>query len=172
VLPSDAERFCNLIRGMGRTFGSEPDQLVLDVYWLALKGWSLAEFEQACAHLLSTAKFMPRPADFTELRNAGRMTAGEAFSRAMTIARQCSRHTASTSGDPNIDAAASACGGYFAMGMCETEKISFLERRFAEHFEAITNAEQTREAVPQIAAHGRPRVNGPQSIGQLLPGRA
>lgn len=148
---NDVTQFRNVIVGMGRMFGQEIDALVLEMYWLALKGWELEEFKSAAAHLLGSSKFMPRPADFTDLRNAGRMTAGEAFSAAMAVARDCSRHRASTAGDPRIDAAVAACGGYFAMGQQETEKLGFLERRFTEHYESISDAEDVREAVPQIA---------------------
>ncbi len=147
----DADKFRNLIRGMARVFNTEADSLLLDTYWLALKSWPIEEFEGACARLLCTAKFMPRPADFNEMRKASRKTSGEAFAIARAIARDCSPHRSSTSGDPLIDAAAAACGGYFAMGMTETEKIGFLERRFAEHYDAISDREETREAVPQIA---------------------
>jgi hypothetical protein len=166
MLPADSERFCNLIRGMGRVFGSEPDQVVLDVYWLALKDWTLEEFEAGCANLLGSSKFMPRPADFNELRNAGRMTAGEAFAAAMAVARQSSQYRANTSGDARIDAAAAACGGYFAMGMYQTEKLGYLERRFTEHFESISDATEARENCPLLT-----RTTGPVPIANLLVSR-
>lgn len=168
--PADSKRFNQLLTGVCLTFGREPEPLVLDVYWLTLRDWSLEDFERACGHILKTAKFMPRPSDFEDLRKAGRMTPGEAFAAAMVVARDCSPHTRSTSGDPRIDAAAAACGGYFAMGQQETEKLGFLERRFVEHFESISEVEDTREAVPQIAGESRARLNGPQPITKLLAG--
>jgi hypothetical protein len=163
---SDVTQFRNVIVGMGRMFGQEIDALVLEMYWLALKGWELGEFKAAAAKLLGSAKFMPRPADFNELRNASRLTAGEAFAAAMAVARQSSQHRANTSGDARIDAAAAACGGYFAMGMNQTEKLGFLERRFAEHFESISDATEARELLPY---HG-PRT-GPVPIANLLVSR-
>jgi hypothetical protein len=134
------------------------------MYWLALKDWALDDFKEAAAHLLGSVKFMPRPADFNDLCKAGRMTAGEAFQKALTIARQASAYGGNTSGDALIDSVANACGGYFAMGQTETAKLGFLERRFAEHYESMSNAEATRESVPAITDKRR----GLQSIGSLL----
>lgn len=161
---NDGKRFRDLLRGMGRIYGAEPDAITLDAYWVALKCWSLEDFEAACETLMQTAKFMPRPADFNDLRKAGELTAGEAFAIARDIARHCSQHGQPTADDPRIDAAARACGGYFAMGLTETEKIGFLERRFCEHYEAICEAEDVREALPQITALARARVSGPRAL--------
>lgn len=166
----DGDKFRNLIRGMARVFSTEADGLLLETYWLALKSWPLPEFEGACARLLCTSKFMPRPADFNELRKASALCAGEAFARAMEVARNCSSREIASSGDPCIDAAAQACGGYFAMGMNETDKIGFLERRFTEHFETISDREETRDAIPSIAGprlHRGP-TNGPKRISEIF----
>jgi hypothetical protein len=169
----DREQFLKVINGLAAVLpGASITTDALDLWWLALKDWTIEEFRDAAAHLLGTCKFMPTPRDFLELRKAGRMTSGEAFQKALSVARSASAYGGNTSGDPLIDSVANACGGYFAMGLTETAKLGFLERRFAEHFEQISQAEQTRDAVPQIAAHGRPRVNGPQPIGQLLQRRA
>lgn len=160
----DFARFRDLMAGMGRVFNAIPDALVLDVYWLALRDWSLQDFEAAVAHLLGTAQFMPKPADFTALRKAGQRTAGEAFQQAREIVRRLHPREmiSHQSGDARLDAAIRACGGYEALAMCTTENIGFLERRFAEHFETISDAETVREALPQIAS--APKLNGPQRL--------
>jgi hypothetical protein len=162
VQANDAKRFRDLLRGMGRMYGQEPDALTLDAYWVALKCWSLQDFEAACGQLMQTAKFMPRPAEFNELRKAGEMSPGEAFAIAQEIARNCSPYSEPTSDDPRIDAAARACGGYRAMGMVETSSIGYLEQRFAKHFEDISEREDIREAVPALA--GVPHLSPPKAL--------
>lgn len=53
--------------------------------------------------------------------------------------------------------------------MNETEKIGFLERRFTEHYEAIADREDTREAVPGIAGPRMHRpTNGPKRISEIF----
>ena len=108
------------------------------------------------------------PKDFENLRKAGRATAGEAWATAVAACGSC--HSAQgftsggTSGDPFIDRVVRAIGGYRAIAQCDTEKLHFLERRFAEHFESMQDAEDTREAVPQIASTFVPRLknSGPR----------
>lgn len=164
MLPIDGKQFRNVIVGMGRMYGVELDKLVLDAYWLALKDWELDDFEAAARHLMQTAKFMPRPADFRELQKAGRPTAGEAWLEIRAMAR--SSLTAEPD-DPVAARALRAIGGLRAVGMCDFTKIEFMERRFAEHFESMQEADDIREAVPQITG-SRSRLSGPQPMAQLL----
>ncbi len=134
-------------------------------WWNALREhWTIDEFRSACAQLARTCEFMPNPYHFEQLRKAGRLTAGEAWAAVREIAR--TRGTPHE--DPRVNAAVHALGGYFAIGMTNTDQMPFLERRFAEHYESISDAEDTREAVPQIAGPPRARLNGPQPITQLL----
>lgn len=164
---ADFPRFKTLMTGMGRMFNASPDSTVLDVYWISLRDWTLADFEGAVGHLLQTAKFMPRPADFHDLRKAGNPTAGEAWTRARQAIRNANwsdiEATGFSCGDPLTNQAVHAIGGYRVIGMCESDKLHFLERRFAEHYEAMGDAQAVREAVPQIATNRpRQRLSGPQ----------
>lgn len=167
--PEDKTRFLAVLNGLAAVKpGAKLTAPAFAMWWDSMRDWKIEEFEAAGAQLARTEAFMPNPYHFEQLRKAGRTTAGEAFSKAMEVARDCRRHDRMSSGDPRIDAAASACGGYFAMGQHETEKIGWLEKRFAEHYDAISDAEDVREAVPQIAGQPRARLNGPQPITQLL----
>jgi hypothetical protein len=166
--PTDGKKFRDLISGMSRMYGQEPDALVLDAYWLALRDWEFEAVQTAAAHLMQTSKFMPRPAEFTELRKAGRPTVGEAWERARKAcgsAIQCGQITHNgTCGDELIDRAVRAIGGYGAIAMCDRDKLAFLERRFAEHYADIESVEDVRGAMPQIASDNRPRLNGPRKL--------
>lgn len=144
------------------------DQPLLDGYWMALSDWPMDEFEAAAKQLMKTSKFLPRPADFNAIRNAGKRTAGEAFAQARKIVRSLNPREmiSHRSGDPQLDAAIHACGGYEALGMCESDNIGFFERRFCEHYDSIGESEATREALPQIT--GGPRLNGTFGLAQLM----
>lgn len=163
MLPTEGKQFRNVIVGMGRMYGQELDKLVLDAYWLALGDWELADFEAAARHLMQTSKFMPRPADFRDLQKAGRPTAGEAWATVLEYARAGVDPCAVL--EPAAIGALRAIGGIRAVMM--SEKTHFLEKRFAEHFEAKQDADDVREAVPQIAGPDR-RLEGPQPIGSML----
>lgn len=171
--PSDREEFLRTLNGLAAIKpGAKLTHEALDMWWLALSAWSIDEFKRASAHLATASEFMPNPYHFTQLRKAGEITAGEAFQQARVIVRSLNpREFAShRSGDARLDAAIRACGGYEALAMCTTDNIGFFERRFAEHFESISDAEAVREALPQIA--GTPRLTGPQPVRALITGTA
>lgn len=159
MIAADRKKFLEIVIGFAELKGKALSAPALELYWRSMQAWSLEDFQAAAEVLLRTTEFMPTPKDFEDLRKAGRMTPGEAFSRAMEIARDCSPYRTSTSGDERIDAAARACGGYFAMGQQETAKLGFLERTFTEHFAAISDAQDTREALPRIAATHVPKIS-------------
>lgn len=151
--PTDADPFRNIMRGMCKLYAQEPDAVLLDAYWLALGSWTLAEFSQAAAHLMANTKFMPRPADFNDLRKASRPVAAEAWVKAIqscSTAWRPSGYHAGTSGDPLIDNAVRAIGGYAAIAQCEQDKLHFLERRFTEIYESMQDANDVRQALPQL----------------------
>lgn len=152
------------MNGVAKVYEREIDAAILDAYWLALRDWPLEDFEAAAGHLLRSSKFMPRPADFQELRKAGRKTAGEAWE----AARACVRYGGRATGDALTDRVVQILGGYRALGMLDSDQMPYIERRFAEHYESLGNAVETREALPQIAAQGSARLNGPASARRLL----
>jgi hypothetical protein len=172
---SDFKRFNALMNGMAKLYERELDKAVLDAYWLALGDWTLEAFEAAAAQLMRTSKFMPRPADFHELRKAGRLTAGEAWARVLEYVRKAySRWDGGgiskfgNTPEPDsvlIDRAVKAIGGYEAIAMSRTDQTPFLEKRFCEHYESIQDATEIREAVPQIAFDERPKIaSGPRKL--------
>jgi hypothetical protein len=172
----DFELFRSRMVAMARLFGSEIDGALLDLYWLCLRDWSREEFDAAVKHLMGNCRFMPRPADFADLRNAvNRVTAGEAFDLARQALRDSmpSEWASLRSGNYLVDRAISGCGGYQALAMVETDKIGFFERRFAEHYESMQESDAARRDVPllsgackAIASHAK--VAGPQSMSAML----
>lgn len=156
---TDYARFNALMVGMGEIYSKDISSVLLDGYWEALKTWELADFEKACVHILRTSKFMPRPADFTDLLHAGRMTAGEAWALVVDSVRKGSwrdnsggaRSLAPHFAEPEHDligAAVRAIGGYQAIAMHKESELHFLERRFCEHFNQIETTHRVREALP------------------------
>lgn len=136
----------------------------LDMWWQCMADWSIDEFRSAASHLAKACQFMPLPYDFEQLRKAGRPTAGEAWARALEHVR--AGGTCNT-GDDLLDRTAAALGGWRTLGMTNLDSLHFVERRFCEHFEAMQDATDTREAVPQIA--GSKRLNGPRRFDEIMP---
>lgn len=125
-------------------------------WWNALGHWDLPAFRAACARLRDSMEFMPNPYHFEQLRKASRMTSGEAWAEVLRIVRSGEfRQANGQSVNPLIRAAVRAIGGYEAVAMSNVTATHFLEKRFAEHYENISEAEDVRESVPQLAGPSR-----------------
>jgi hypothetical protein len=165
----DFTRFRAVLAGLSKVYERELDGPLLDAYWLALRDWPLAEFEQAAGHLLAHSRFMPRPTDFTDLRKAGRMTAGEAWAAALQHARGAWRAGPAV---PEVERAVQAIGGWPVIAGAYADSLQFLERRFVDAFRELEQRVEIREQLPAIAGPSstwRGRVTGPAKVAELLP---
>lgn len=163
---SDFQRFRAVLAGMAELYQRELSNPLLDVYWLALRSWTLADFESAAAHLMATATFMPRPSDFNALKKAGEPTAGEAWT---DVLEYCSNKR-KIAPDGRTLRAANAVGGYYTIRMANIETaLPHIERRFKEAYEELSDVEETREALPEITQVRRlQQGSGWTQVGQAM----
>ncbi len=167
MLETDKTSFAAILAGLAAVKpGAKLTPEALDVWWSSFRDWTIEEFRSAAALLAKSHEFFPNPYHFEQLRKAGRLTAGEAWAQVLEYVRGTALRQPD---DPRVLAAVRAIGGYHAIGMSKTDNTHFLERRFAEHYDAISDAHETREAVPLLAEdqHQRKR-SGPQNIAKLL----
>lgn len=166
---TDFQRFKAVMAGMARVFGAEIDKPLLDGYWLALRDWQIADFESAAAHLMANSKFMPKPADFNELRKkAAEQSAGEAWEKVLhTIRTMYVREGARV--DPKTDAVVRQMGGYAHLALMPSEDLKFRARDFQTLWADMGEVEEARTALPSVSTL---RITGPQSasFGRLLEG--
>lgn len=159
MIDADKGEFAKVVMGFAELKGKQLSLPALELYWRAMRDWPLEFFMLAAERLVKTSKFMPEPYHFEQLLKAGRTTAGEAFAKALEWARTGAyRHPAMTPEAILIDRVVAAMGGWIALCGSDPEKIHFTERRFAEHYESIEDATDTRTALPQIAAPLHPRL--------------
>lgn len=163
MTPGDRQKFVEVVLGFAELKGKALSAPALELYWRSMQAWSLGDFLAAAEQLVRTSEFMPTPKDFEDLRKAGRPTAGEAWLEARACARGWREREPVRTGDRLIDRAVAAIGGYRAIAMCDMDRMGFLERRFAEHFEAMQDAEDVRESVPQLA-YADNRTDGPRRL--------
>lgn len=156
--PIDRKAFLEIVIGFAELKGKALSAPALELYWNAMQGWELRDFQSAANQLLRTCEFMPVPKDFEDLRKAGRETPGEVFAGIRQYLRYTPNGYLLQPGTPRAIAnSILAMGGPNAYAMCDEEKLPFLERRFCEHYEQIRDVEDTREALPQIAYDDVPR---------------
>lgn len=155
--PTDRTEFVRILTGLAtiKPNGKLTPE-ALDLWWNAMQHWGIDDFRSAASHLISSVEFMPSPFHFEQLRQAGRMTAGEAWGRVVAHARAGRYRTESLAAD--IERGVQAIGGWRAIAMSDESQLPFIERRFAEHFDAIRDAHDVRAAVPQLACPASPNL--------------
>lgn len=171
---ADKERFVDVLKGLAAIKPAcNLTNESYEIYWLALRDWPFDDFKRAAVHLASESEFMPNPFHFEKLRKAGRPLAGEAWARVLEFARRDWRPGGGHLRDPRIEfdettrRAVDAIGGFRAIAMSDSNSTQFLAKRFAENYDGLQDVQDTRSALPQLAA--RPdRVNGPESVNGLL----
>lgn len=149
MAPDDFPRFRAVLAGMAELYQRELSATLLDAYWLALRPWTLADFEVAAAHLMATKTFMPRPAEWNELRKAELPTAGEAWESAIAACLGWRYGTATV--DDLTDRVVRMVGGYERLAMEPLDTQHFTRNKFIELYDELAETEATREAVPQLA---------------------
>lgn len=164
---NDYDSFCEIVAGCAELKGRQLSAPAIELYWRAMRHWSIEEFRQAAEHLLRRCAFMPEPKDFEDLRRAGRLTPGEAWLKALKHCSSGEWSSGPPCDDPRVTAAARMIGGFRSMALCPIDKLGFLERRFCEHYADLEEVDDVRAALPQIALSSR-RLSGPQPIGQIV----
>lgn len=168
MAPDDFPRFRAVLAGMAELYQRELSPTLLDAYWLALRDWSLDDFEAGAGHLIATAKFLPRPADWNELRKAAMPTGGEAWNAAIAACLGWRYGTASV--DPLTDRVVAMLGGYQHLALEPLDTQHFTRNKFLELYDELADVEFSRESVPQLAgpsqlAIGDGRVERPRLAG-------
>jgi hypothetical protein len=157
--PSDRRAFLEIVIGFAELRGKQLSAPALELYWNAMQDWELADFQAAANRLLKTCEWMPLPHHFEALLRAGRSTAAEAWIEARKwIKWGLHGYTIVEGAPPMIAQSIRAIGGANVLGMCDEDKLTFLERRFVEHYQTIEDATDTREALPQLAGPLHPRL--------------
>jgi len=152
VIDADKAEFVKVVMGFAELKGKQLSLPAVELYWRAMRDWPLDYFMAAAERLVKTSQFMPEPYHFEELRKSGRMTAGEAFAKALEWAKSGAyRHPAQSPEAIFIDSVVQAMGGWSRIAGSDPDDVQWTEKRFAEHFAELQDVTETREALPQIA---------------------
>ncbi len=166
MLPADREEFLRALNGLAAIKpNAKLTTEALDMWWLALKDWTIGEFKAAAAHLANSVEFMPNPYHFQQLRKtAAEQSCAEAWTKVRAVVRAMNPDEP-TSISPRIDRVIRAMGGYRGLAMTDTDEMYWREKRFAELWEELGDVEEARTALPSVAA----KLTGPQPSASLLP---
>lgn len=133
---TDFNRFKAIMAGMAKLYDKELEPILLDAYWMALRDWTLDDFEAAAGQLMRTQTFMPRPAEFTALRKqARRVTAAEAW------------FTSGTSDDDRANRAMKIAAQGRYVGHIPIDELHWVQKRFVEIYDELDDIDEARAAI-------------------------
>lgn len=111
-----------------------------EIYLNALSGYDDDAVLSAINTAGSTCKFFPKPAELIELITGGKnVKALAAWDTVMIQARKTGRRTTASLG-PIIDSAVRIIGGWEKIADYPTAQLQFLQRDFAEAYEAASHS--------------------------------
>lgn len=146
----DRAEFVKVLNGLSALKGKPLVPEALDLWWASMRKWTISDFKAAASHLVSACQFMPTPYDFEQLRRAGEATPAEAWTEALACCSQWRTPERLPTG--RIGRAVAAAGGYRAIAMADIERdLPHYARRFKDAYEELSDVEETRESLPQIA---------------------
>ena len=146
---SDRPEFVEILNGLAAIRRVDLTKEVYEIWWRAMKDWSIDAFRDAAGYLLKNCQFMPSPYDFEQLRKEGETSASEAWSMVFQHAEGNWRH--GLLGDARIDRAVASLGGYRVIALTNTEKLGFFERRFKDTYNDLYCTDSVRKALPDLA---------------------
>ena len=166
MTPEDKPEFARILIAMASIKpGGKITAEALELHWSCLQDWPLNEFKSAAAHLAKSEEFMPNPFHFERLRKQSQLTAGEAWTSVRAVLRTLNRYERTTI-SPRIDRVVAAMGGYVALSQSDSDEMHFREKRFAELWEELGDAEEVRVALPFLEPQRQ--VSGPRPVMALL----
>jgi hypothetical protein len=125
----------------------------LELWYSAMSAWTIEEFRAAAQHLMLHEEYFPNPWHFQQLRKAQRMTPGEGWAIALQHVRSGAYHAGPAI--PEVERTVQAMGGWKVIAWSSVDALPFLEKRFASHYDQLTDVAETRQELPQLA-HDNP----------------
>ncbi len=164
---ADRQEFFETVAAMGLMHGCKLDAPELRLWFeLFAQTWTLAEFREAAAYLLQTSRWMPKPAEFFELREGATPDPAKAWGTVIDHARGTWRQSR-TCGDPIADSVVQTLGGWFALAMSTERDLAFRRREFVDTYRDFAERDQVVNALPDLRtnANGSARLGRPTSAG-------
>ena len=161
----DRPEFVEILNGLAAIKRVDLTKEVYEIWWRAMKDWSIDVFRDAAGYLLKNCQFMPTPYDFAQLRKESETSASEAWSLALQHAEGNWRH--GLLDNAKIDRVVASLGGYRVIALTNMEILGFLERRFRDTYNDLCYIDSVRHALPDLADRSRIQ-NDSRALSQVV----
>lgn len=135
---NDRPDFMHTLAGLAGHYNQELTAADFELWWSGFQNWSIEDFNAAAAVLFKRCHFMPKGADFEDLRRESVPSAAEAWGNVLEILPGGYRDGGI---DELTDKAIAMLGGYRDLAMMPTERLDFRRREFVEAYESVIDAQ-------------------------------
>lgn len=135
---ADRSKFVHIVAGLAEHYNQEISAPGLDLWWAAMAHWTLDDFTEAANILVRRCKFMPRAADFEDMRRHSVMPATEAWGKVLELLPGAYREGGV---DELTDKAVGMLGGYRELAMSPIDSLDFKRRDFVEAYENVIDTQ-------------------------------
>ena len=124
--------------GMGEIYDKEITPILTKIYWKVLLPFTNEQAEKAFNRAIASCKWFPKPSELIDLlkEEVKGLSAPEAWYEVMSGLERGHEPN-----DPIIQKAIRALGGWQRMGLLTYDELSWVEKRFNEHFNTYQNRE-------------------------------
>ena len=130
------KEFAKTLVAAGLIHNREIDSIVIDIYIESLKGYDIGGCTQALKRLMSTSKFMPKPADIIEILEGDvHGKALSAWPEVMLLARNSAE---ARSANEITQSVVLDMGGWKRFGHAQYSEHPFLQREFVDRYETYS----------------------------------
>ena len=162
---SDREEFLQVLNGLAAIKRVDITKEAYELWWQCMKDWPIGDFKEAAGFLLKNCQFMPTPYDFEQLRKKSEISAHEAWAKVLNHAKGAWRH--GVLGDALTDRIIAMLGGYSVIALTNKDKLGFLERRFLDAYNDLSDSGGVREALPDLTERTRLQNSTPVRVGEV-----
>lgn len=143
MIPTDRERFANLIADVLAFYGQTASKFGLSVWWQACQPFEFDAVQRALGrHAMNPERgqFPPKPADLVrEIQGTPTDRAARAWSIVLDSASRVGAYTDVVFDDPIIHAVVDDLGGWPTLCRTESAQLSYTQHRFTEAYRAYAH---------------------------------
>jgi hypothetical protein len=135
----DLPPFAKIMTGLGELYGKAVSELLIEIYWSALKRFDLNAIREALnAHVnnADTGKFMPKPSDVIwYIEGDTTAKAAKAWSKVIGAVEKIGQYDSVIFDDALIHAVIADMGGWVAICCTKEKDIAWVMRDFEKRYE-------------------------------------
>lgn len=154
MVDADKKEFAQFMAGMFAVYNKEVSQMLLRVWFEALRHYDLKSVKDALArHLLNpdNGQYLPKPADVVKLIGGTTIdTALEAWSAVDNAVRTVGTYRSVAFADPIIHKVIKDMGGWVAFGNKKEDEWPFVAKEFQTRYRGIKTTGQPVDAPLQL----------------------